>query len=155
MTIETKNLLTVIKAYARANKLPLDSTEIWDSFAEAQDYLNNPVAYAGQTIKIKNNGQYKMYIIQEDGDSLVLQEISAQAKTKQFVQIVNELPQNGQEEGVLYLNKLDKTGSFWNGSAYETIIPNASEKIESRIGEIPSDTTVKSYIDSKFVIKEF
>ena len=50
--IESKNLLVAVKAYARANPLPLDKDEVWESLSAAQTYLQSPSAYAGQTIKV-------------------------------------------------------------------------------------------------------
>lgn len=39
---EVKELLTVVKSYARSNPLALDSTSVWDTKAEAENYANLP-----------------------------------------------------------------------------------------------------------------
>ena len=38
--LETKNLLVAVKAFARANALPLDKDEVWESLSEAQVTLH-------------------------------------------------------------------------------------------------------------------
>ena len=148
MTIESKKLLTVIKANARANKLPLDYTEVWESLAEAQAYLNNPTAYAGQTIKVKIGNKFKTYTLQESGESLTMEEIGAEVSTKQFVQVVTALPESGQEQGVLYLNTTDSTGSIWTGSEYKEIVHNAQLKVNNLRTELMEEINKKASIDS-------
>ena len=148
MAIESKNLLTVIKAYARANKLPLDYTEVWESLAEAQAYLNHPTAYAGQTIKVNIDGTYKTYTLQQEGDSLVMQEIGAEVKMKQYVQVVSSLPESGQEQGVLYLNTTDNTGSIYTGTEYKPIISNTQVEIGKLRDELNAEIAKKAPIES-------
>ena len=146
MAIDSKNLLTVIKAYARAEKLPLDQSEVWESLSEAQNYLTNPTAYEGQTIKAKVDGKYKTYTLQPStsGDTLELEEVGAlkTSDLKQYVKVVNSLPQEGQEQGVLYINTTDSTGSIYNGSTYQTVFENVTTKVnevkEELQGEIDS-----------------
>ena len=148
MAIESKNLLTVIKANARANKLPLDYTEVWESLAEAQAYLNNPTAYAGQTIKVKVGDKFKTYTLQESGESLTMEEIGAEVTIKQFVQVVSALPESGQEQGVLYLNTTDSTGSIWTGSEYKEIVQDAQLKVNNLRTELMEEINKKAPIDS-------
>ena len=146
MAIDSKNLLTVIKAYARAEKLPLDQSEVWESLSAAQSYLTNPTAYEGQTIKAKVDGKYKTYTLQPSGsgDTLELEEVGAlkTSDLKQYVKVVNALPQEGQEQGVLYINTTDSTGSIYNGSTYQTVFENVTTKVnevkEELQGEIDS-----------------
>ena len=146
MAIDSKNLLTVIKAYARAEKLPLDQSEVWESLSAAQSYLTNPTAYEGQTIKAKVDGKYKTYTLQPSGsgDTLELEEVGAlkTSDLKQYVKVVDSLPQEGQEQGVLYINTTDSTGSIYNGSTYQTVFENVTTKVnevkEELQGEIDS-----------------
>ena len=146
MAIDSKNLLTVIKAYARAEKLPLDQSEVWESLSAAQSYLTNPTAYEGQTIKAKVDGKYKTYTLQPSGSggTLELEEVGAlkTSDLKQYVKVVNALPQEGQEQGVLYINTTDSTGSIYNGSTYQTVFENVTTKVnevkEELQGEIDS-----------------
>ena len=154
MAIDSKNLLTVIKAYARAEKLPLDQSEVWESLSAAQSYLTNPTAYEGQTIKAKVDGKYKTYTLQPSGSggTLELEEVGAlkTSDLKQYVKVVNALPQEGQEQGVLYINTTDSTGSIYNGSAYQTVFENVTTKVnevkEELQGEIDS---LESELDTK------
>ena len=133
MAIDSKNLLTVIKAYARAEKLPLDQSEVWESLSAAQSYLTNPTAYEGQTIKAKVDGKYKTYTLQPSGSggTLELEEVGAlkTSDLKQYEKVVNALPQEGQEQGVLYINTTDSTGSIYNGSTYQTVFENVTTKV--------------------------
>ena len=67
MAIDSKNLLVWVKAMSRGQALPLDSTEIWDSFESAQDYAaNNATAYVGQTLKVVTDKTVESYIIGKD-----------------------------------------------------------------------------------------
>lgn len=67
MQIDNKDLLTLVKSFARANPLPLDKDEIKGSIAEAEAYLKSPIAYPGQTIKVLGeDGKYQMFIVQKD-----------------------------------------------------------------------------------------
>ena len=63
MTIESKNLLVAVKAFSRANPLPLDASEVHESFEAAQLYATSPKAYAGQTIKVLIDGKYQSYTL--------------------------------------------------------------------------------------------
>lgn len=134
MAIESKNLLTVIKANARANKLPLDYTEVWESLAEAQAYLSNPTAYDGQTIKAKlDDGKYHTYTIQPSAEGYVLEELGSNNQSgsgsKQYVQIVTALPTSGQEQGILYINTTDSIGSIWTGSAWKEVFRDVQSRL--------------------------
>lgn len=74
MNIDAKNKLVAIKSFARGNALPLDSSEIYDSYEEALEYANSPTAYVGQTIKVLENGKYHTYVIQPFNDGHMLEE---------------------------------------------------------------------------------
>ena len=62
MAILSSDKLVVVKAFAMGNPLPLDAREIWDSLAEAKAYAaSNATAYAGQTIKVVDDGVVTVY----------------------------------------------------------------------------------------------
>lgn len=150
MAIESKNLLTVVKAYARANGYPLDYSEVWESLAEAQNYLSNPTAYAGQTIKVKIDGKFKNYTLQPEGGNLVLEEVGAvkASDLKQYVQIVTALPESGQEQGVLYINTTDSTGSIYTGTEFTPVFKNVEVEIGKVKAELEAEIATKAPIDN-------
>lgn len=131
--LETKNLLVAVKAFARANALPLDKDEVWESLSEAQVYASSPVAYAGQTIKVLMNGKYKPFILQPSaagGTGLQLEESGGSGGSSiAYVQIVDELPIVGQIQGVIYIQNLDNKGYIWTGEAYKAIFSDVSMEV--------------------------
>lgn len=63
-TDDSTKLLVAVKAYARGNALPLDNSEVYASKALAEAYAqNNGTAYAGQTIKVLEDGKYITYVL--------------------------------------------------------------------------------------------
>jgi len=65
--IDSKDLIVTMKSFARAKPLPLDAYEIWDSLEEAKAYVQSPLAYPGQTLKVKTDeGKYQTFILQKD-----------------------------------------------------------------------------------------
>lgn len=176
MAIESKNLLVWVKAMSRGQALPLDASEIYDSLAAAETYAASATAYAGQTIKAKlEDGKYHSYVLQPSEAGYVLEEIGAinESDLKQYVQVVETLPESGQIEGVLYINNTD--GYVWTGSAWKkvfwdvtsdvTAVSNRIKTLEDtmpdkaplanpvfsgtvKIGE--DEVAVKSYVDGLF-----
>ena len=64
MAIASSDKLVVVKAFAPSNPLPLDAREIHDSLAEARAYAaTSAIAYAGQTIKVVENGVVTVYTL--------------------------------------------------------------------------------------------
>lgn len=124
MAIDTKYLAVALKSFARVNKLPLDSTEVWGSLEEAQTYAASPTAYPGQTVKVLIDGQYKTFVLNpnEEGTSLVLSD--ATGVTKEVVKIVEELPTEP-EQGVIYITA-DGTGRIYNGTDFKVIFEDVS-----------------------------
>lgn len=64
--MESKDLMVAVKSFARANPLPLDKDEIWESKSAAEAYIQGSTAYPGQTLKVLINGKYMIYTVQED-----------------------------------------------------------------------------------------
>lgn len=62
-TDDSTKLLVAVKAYARGNALPLDNSEVYATKAEAESYAASATAYAGQTIKVLENGKYVSYVL--------------------------------------------------------------------------------------------
>ncbi len=126
--LEQKNIQTLLKAFARANSLPLDKDEIWESISEAEAYVQSPIAYAGQTIKVLlDDGKYKSFILQKDGSSLLMEELKAsidESKLKKWVQIVDTLPEQGESQDIIYILTTTGVGYIWTGSEFKVIFTN-------------------------------
>ena len=122
MAIESKNLLVWVKAMSRGQALPLDASEIYDSLAAAETYAGSATAYAGQTIKAKlEDGKYHSYVLQPSEAGYTLEEVGAikESDLKQYVQVVEALPESGQIQGVLYIK--DTEGYVYTGSAWKKV----------------------------------
>lgn len=134
MAIESKNLLVWVKAMSRGQALPLDASEIYSSLAEAQNYAStSAIAYPGQTVKaLTDDGKYHTYILQPSEAGYTLEEQGAvnASDLKQYVMVVEELPESGQEQGILYINTSDDTGSIWTGSAWKEVIHDVQIDID-------------------------
>ena len=149
--IESKNLLVWVKAMSRGQALPLDASEIHESYAAAEAYAASAIAYGGQTIKaLLEDGKYHEYILQPSDAGYVLEEVGGTASdsstTKQYVVVVDALPESGQEQGILYINSTDSTGSIWTGSAWKEVFRD----VHATISEIQNEiTSVKSALDEK------
>lgn len=118
MAIESKNLLVWVKAMSRGQALPLDASEIYESYAAAQAYTSSAIAYAGQTIKaLREDGKYHEYILQPSESGYVLEEVGSDlaSSMKQYVKVVEALPESGQEQGILYINTAEPAGYVYTG----------------------------------------
>lgn len=151
MAIDSKNLLVWVKAMSRGQALPLDASEIYASLAEAQNYAStSAIAYAGQTIKaMTEDGKYHSYTLQPSEAGYTLEEIGAikQSDIKQYVMIVDALPESGQEQGILYI--CDTTGSIWTGSTWKTVfhdVQTSLDAIGERIDGVVTDIATKAPI---------
>lgn len=123
MAIDSKNLLMAVKAFSRANPLPLDASEIHDSLSAAEAYLKSAKAYPGQTIKVLQDGKYETYVLNpaEDGLSLTLGKVTVDdSQLKNYVQIVDALPESGQEQGVIYIDP-SLSGYIWTGTIWKVV----------------------------------
>lgn len=169
---EAKDLIVAIKSYSRANALPLDSTEVYDTLAEATNYSTSPIAYLGQTIKAKlEDGKYHTYTVQPSESGYVLEEVGAIkfSDLKQYV-IVGTRPEEGQEQGIIYID--NKIGYIWNGASWDKVfedvstdVTNLKERVSTIETELPNkaplenpaftgnitinggDVALKSYVD--------
>lgn len=136
MAIDSKNLLVWVKAMSRGQALPLDASEVYASLAEAQNYAStSAIAYGGQTVKaLLEDGKYHEYVLQPSDAGYTLEEVGAikQSDLKQYVMVVESLPESGMEQGILYI--CDTTGSIWTGSAWKEVFWDTTVSID-QIGE--------------------
>ena len=143
---ESNQGVTQLKVLFRANPLPVDSTEIWESLSEAQTYSQAANAYAGQTIKAKlEDGKYHQYILQPSDGGYQLEEVGANPSTlKQYV-IVGTRPGSGQEQGIIYID--NNVGYIWNGSDWVKVFEDVSTDVsdlEGRVGTLETDIDLKA-----------
>lgn len=148
MAIDSKNLLVWVKAMSRGQALPLDASEIYATLAEAENYAStSAIAYAGQTIKaMTEDGKYHSYTLQPSEAGYVLEEIGAidESDLKQYVQVVEALPESGQIEGVLYINNTD--GYVWTGTAWRKVFWDVSSDVTTLSGRV---NDVEDALDDK------
>lgn len=152
MAIESKNLLVWVKAMSRGQALPLDASEIYSTLAEAQNYASNSaIAYAGQTVKaLTEDGKYHSYILQPSEAGYVLEEVGAvnESDLKQYVMVVEALPESGQIEGILYICNTD--GYVWTGIAWRKVFWDVSSDVSAVSDRV---TTLEGAIDTKAPIE--
>ena len=153
MAIESKNLLVWVKAMSRGQALPLDASEVYGSLAEAQAYASSSaIAYPGQTVKaLLEDGTYHSYVLQPSDSGYTLAEVGAikASDLKQYVQVVDALPESGQIEGVLYINKTDSTGSIWTGSEWKQVFADVTADVtdlDERVDVLESEIDEKAPI---------
>lgn len=155
MAIESKNLLVWVKAMSRGQALPLDASEIYSSLAEAQNYAStSAIAYPGQTVKaLADDGKYHTYILQPSEAGYTLEEQGAvnSSDLKQYVMVVDELPTSGQEQGILYINTSDDTGSIWTGSAWKEVIHDVQidiDQLSERVDAVEGALDAKAPLEN-------
>lgn len=150
MAIESKNLLVWVKAMSRGQALPLDASEIYSSLTEAQNYAStSAIAYPGQTVKaLTDDGKYHTYVLQPSEAGYTLEEQGAvnASDLKQYVMVVEELPESGQEQGILYINTSNDTGSIWTGSAWKEVIHDVQIDIDQLTERVDA---VENALDAK------
>lgn len=149
MAIDSKNLLVWVKAMSRGQALPLDASEVYSTLAEAENYAStSAIAYPGQTIKAKlEDGKYHSYTLQPSEAGYVLEEIGAvnESDLKQYVMVVEALPESGQIQGVLYICGTD--GSVWTGSAWKKVFWDVSADVTAvseRVGDLEEAMDTKA-----------
>ena len=72
MAFDSNQLLVAVKAYSRANPLPIDASSVYTSLSEAQTYAQAANAYAGQIITVLEDGKYVAYILDGEAGSYTL-----------------------------------------------------------------------------------
>lgn len=153
MAIESKNLLVWVKAMSRGQALPLDASEIYASLAEAENYAStSAIAYAGQTIKaLGADGKYHEYVLQPSEAGYTLEEVGAikQSDLKQYVMVVDALPESGQEQGILYI--CNTTGSIWTGTEWKNVFWDVTTNIDEmgeRVDAVEEALDTKASIEN-------
>ena len=152
MAIESKNLLVWVKAMSRGQGLPLDASEIYSTLEEAETYASNSaIAYGGQTVKaLTEDGKYHSYVLQPSESGYVLEEIGSVSSSdiKQYVMVVDALPESGQIEGILYINNTD--GYVWTGSAWRKVFWDVTSDVTAVSDRV---TALETNIDTKAPIE--
>lgn len=137
MAIDAKNLVVAAKVYSRGIALPLDASELYSSLEEAQSYAKSPIAYAGQTIKVLQDGKYETYVLNGEAGAYTLDKIGVDSsQIKNPVKVVTELPGEGQEQGTIYINTTDSKGYIWNGESWVTIFEEIEGGIAAKLTEL-------------------
>lgn len=145
-------LIVQMKSLARTEARPVDASEVWESLAEAQGYAKEANAYGGQTIKAKlEDGKFHTYTLQPSDSGYTLEEIGSSANAKQYVMVVDSLPESKQEQGILYINKADSTGYIWNGSGWQVVFKEIStefDQFKDKVTKLESDIKTKAPINN-------
>lgn len=142
-----QELLTVVKAYSRANPLALDSSSVHDTQEAASTYAKQPNAYAGQIITAKVNGKYKAYVLQGTNGNCTLEAVGADPSAmKQYV-VVGTRPESGQQQGIIYIDT--NVGYIWDGAKWVKVFEDVSTSItdfKKRITKLEGDINLKANI---------
>ena len=151
--IDSKNLVVAVKAYSRSSNLPLDASSVYDNLIEAQTYAQNPIAYAGQIITVKEGGNYNAYILDGETGSYTLTKVGLDASAvKNYVQVVSELPSSGQEQGVIYINTTDSKGYIYDGSEFQVIFEDVTneegESLQEQLENLETELAAKAPINN-------
>lgn len=153
MAIDAKNLVVAAKVYSRGVALPLDASSVYESLSEAQSYAQNPIAYAGQVITVKEGDAYNAYILNGEAGAYTLSKVGVdESAIKNYVQVVTELPSTGQEQGVIYINTTDSKGYIYNGSefvvVFEDVTNEEGESLQEQLDNIESALAEKAPVNN-------
>lgn len=147
MAIESKDLLVAIKAFSRANALPLDASSVHGSQELANTYAKQANAYGGQIITAKVGGKFKAFVLQGENGNCTIEPLGADPSTlKQYV-IVGTRPESNQNQCVIYID--NNVGYIWDGEKWVKIFEDVSTSItdfQKRITKIESDINLKANI---------
>lgn len=152
MAIESKNLLVWVKAMSRGQALPLDASEVYTSYAEAENYATSATAYAGQTIKaLLEDGKYHSYTLQPSEAGYVLDEVGAikSSDLKQYVMVIDALPESGMEQGILYI--CGDKGYIYTGSDWKVVFTEVATEVatlQTKVGKLETDMDTKAPIEN-------
>ena len=153
MAIDAKNLVVAAKVYSRGVALPLDASSVYESLGEAQSYAQNPIAYAGQIITVKEGDKYNAYILDGEAGTYTLSKVGVDASAiKNYVQVVTELPSAGQEQGVIYINTTDSKGYIYDGSEFQVIFEDVTneegESLQEQLENLETELAAKAPINN-------
>ena len=153
MAYQSNQLLVAVKAYSRANPLPIDASSVYESLVEAQAYAQAANAYAGQIITVKEGENYNAYILDGEAGSYTLSKVGLDASAvKNYVQVVTELPSSGQEQGVIYINTTDSKGYIYNGSEFQVIFEEVTneegESLQEQLESLETELAAKAPINN-------
>ena len=153
MAIDAKNLVVAAKVYSRGVALPLDASSVYESLGEAQSYATNPIAYAGQIITVKEGENYNAYILDGEAGSYTLSKVGVDpSAVKNYVQVVSELPDTGQEQGVIYINTTDSKGYIYDGSEFQVIFEDVTneegESLQEQLENLETELAAKAPINN-------
>lgn len=146
MELDPKQLLVAIKSFARVNPIPLDADEVHSSLAAAEAYAASPVAYPGQTIKALVDGEYVSFVLNGTEPPFTLSKVGSvdADDLKTYVQVVEALPAEGMEQGVIYINTVDKKGYIYNGTEFVVIF----QDVEQSVADLEEKIETKAPLDS-------
>lgn len=150
MAISSNQLVVAAKLYSRAISGPLDVSSVYDSLVEAQTYTTSPIAYAGQVITVKEGDVYNAYILNGEVGALTMTKVGTDTGEGPAnpVQVVTELPAEGQEQGVIYINTTDGKGYIYNGSEFQPIFEDVTteegESLADQLAAINADLEGKA-----------
>lgn len=153
MAIDAKNLVVAAKVYSRGVALPLDASSVYESLGEAQSYAKNPIAYAGQIITVKEGDKYNAYILDGEAGTYTLSKVGVDASAvKNYVQVVSNLPEEGQEQGVIYINTTDSKGYIYDGSKFQVIFEDVTneegESLQEQLENLKTELAAKAPINN-------
>lgn len=153
MAIDAKNLVVAAKVYSRGVALPLDASSVYESLGEAQSYAKNPIAYAGQIITVKEGDKYNAYILDGEAGTYTLSKVGVDASAvKNYVQVVSNLPEEGQEQGVIYINTTDSKGYIYDGSEFQVIFEDVTneegESLQEQLENLETELAAKAPINN-------
>ena len=144
MAIPSNQLVVAAKVYSRGIAQPLDASSVYASLGEAQAYAQNPIAYAGQIITVLEDGEYVPYVLNGSAGAYTLSKIGMDTSAvKNYVQVVTELPDTGQEQGVIYVNTIDGKGYIYDGSDFQTIFEDTTD-LASAVGSLETEVEGKA-----------
>lgn len=148
--IDSKNLLVWVKAMSRGQALPLDSSEVHSSLADAQTYASSPTAYGGQTIKVLlEDGKYHEYILQPTDNGYALEEVGTTSSTDaaQCVVVVESLPETG-EKNIIYI--YNDEAYFWDNTEFTCLSKPANlTELEAELATKVTAEEVNTLIEEK------
>lgn len=131
----------------------------FDTIEDAQSYASSDKsAYAGELISVLVSGKQKTYRLQSAESGYSIEEIGTSTNSiKQYVQILESFPEQGQEEGVIYIS--DTTGKIWTGSNWKTVFedikPIKDELEKKALIDNPEFTGIISVNGEEVALKSY